>query len=443
MTHRLCPLPADAREPGFLRALEPETMRAFVQDRLCTDAVLHELRPDYVRWKERDGSLVGYRAVVRRGEVEMATYVTARTAAPHRLADEAERLGHRADEDHAGLRAFAFVPDADLLLLAFPIDRALGDLRRLVRASKLRSLVLQCCPELVATGLRISKSRSTCRIVRYKPERRAVLHWDLALVDDAAQLQARRSLWVRCYAESRASRTQTATAAAARAGVAVPRPLGLAHERLLLESHLDGVVWQPFAGAVDAAQSAAAAAVVARLHDAPLPAALPQHGPLAELDLVLRAVEDLERLDPELGWLAAQLADRLAHDVPLASPSVLAHGDLHPAQILLDGGAAGLCDFDRACIAPVALDLATLHAHCVAADPQRGEAVAARFVADYARHRALPAAGELAWWTACALLRCATTPFRALHGDWPARARVLLARAAAAMPGASWAEGAS
>jgi len=431
------PPPALAREPGFLRALELETVAALVQEHLGAGSTLCELRPDYVRWKESDGSLVGYRALVRCGDEEFATYVTARTAAPHRLADEADRLHHRADEDHAGLRAFAFLPGEDLLLLAFPIDRALNDLRRLVRASKLRNLVAAVCPGLIPDGFRISKSRSTCRIVRYKPERRAVLHWDLGLVDSNTPATSRRSLWVRCYAEAQASRTRTATDAAHAAGVACPRTLGQAHERLLLESHLDGRVWQPFGadatGASELAGSAAAAATLARLHGAALPAALPHHGPLAELDLVLRAAADLDRLAPDLGNLAHRLADRLAHEVPLASAPVLAHGDLHPEQVLLTVDGAGLVDFDRACIAPIALDLANLHAQCVAADLVRGAAVASRFAADYARHRPLPPARELSWWNACALIRSATTPFRALQRNWAVAALARLEHAAAAL----------
>lgn len=441
---RCCPPPVAATEPGFLRALEPATIQALAQQQLGVDATVLALHPDYVRWKDRDGSLVGYRAVVQCPEGELNTYLTVRTAAPHRLADEAERLQHRATEDHAGLRAFALVPAADVLLLAFPIDRVLPDLRRLVRASKLRSLVGDCCPTLIPTGLRLSKSRSHCQIVRYKPERRAVLHWDLGLVDGDNHVVSRRSLWVRCYAEAQASHTSTATAAAAAAGVACPTTLGQAHERLLLEDHLDGSVWQPFLPNANDAATSSAAATLAHLHDARLPASLPHHGPVHELDLVLRAAEDLARLDPQLGREAHRIADQLAHAVPMASAPVLAHGDLHPEQVLLQAmHGAGLVDFDRACIAPAALDLANLQACCLVADPQRGAVVARRFLAEYGRHRRAPAATELAWWTGCALVRSATTPFRRLQADWPAAAAKRLDQAAALLGAAAAREGTS
>jgi len=434
-THRVCPPPITARDPGFLRALELDTMVALVQRQLSVGAQLRELHPEYVRWKERDGSLIGYRAVVRQGDTESLTYVTARTAAPHRLADESTRLLHRADEDHAGLRAFAFLPDADLLLLSFPIDRAMGDLRRVVRASKMRNLVAAWCPDLIPEGLRISKGRSCCSIARYKPERRAVLRWDLGLVDANVHETQRVSVWIRCYAEPRASRTRAATTAARAAGVECPTALGIPHERLLLESHVEGQPWQPFASPATTGVAAAAESL-ASLHGARLPAALPHHGPLAELDLVLRAAEDLERLDPDLGRMALRVADRVSHRVPVASATVLAHGDMHPGQVLLTAEGAGLCDFDRACLAPAALDLANLMAHCIASDPVRGASLARGFCTEYGKFRQLPGAVELGWWNACALVRVAMTPFRSLQSDWPEAALALLlwAEAACAVP---------
>ena len=82
---RICPAPDSARDPGFLRALEMATVAELVQGALGAGAQLRELRPDYVRWKDHDGSLVGYRAIVEGPFGPSSTYVTARTAPAHRL----------------------------------------------------------------------------------------------------------------------------------------------------------------------------------------------------------------------------------------------------------------------------------------------------------------------------------------------------------------------
>lgn len=432
------PAPAPARDPAFLQALDPACVGALVQRHLLRSGELVALRPDYVRWKDRDGSLLGYRAEVRAGDGDddgvQTTYVTVRTAAPHRLADEAERLQHREDEDHAGLAALALVPAANVLLLAFPIDRAMHDLRRVVRASKLRSLLLASCPTFVPEGLRLSKSKSRVRLVRYKPERRAVLHWQVGMVDATGAVVATRGLWVRCHAEAQVARAGIATAAATAAGVRCPRPLAIVHERLVLEEHVPGAPWSP--NASDAAATVAAARVTAQLHRSDAPRQLPLHGPVQELDLALRAADDLARLGPSLGDRARQLVDRLAAEVPPVDRLVFAHGDLHTGQFLVGGdGTHALCDFDRACQAPAAHDLACFRAHAVLAAGSAGHALADAFASAHAAELTPPAPTTSRWWNASALLRAASQPFRSLRTDWPGATSLLLDHAAAALAG--------
>lgn len=428
------PAPSSARDPAFRLALDPAAVATLVRRHLLRTAELVALHPDYVRWKEDDGSLLGYRAVVRDATGLGSTYVTVRTAAPHRLADEAERLRHREDEDHRGLAAVALVPEQNLLLLAFPIDRAMHDLRRLVQASKFRSLLANACPDFLPAGQRFSKSKSHLRLVRYKPERRAVLQWQVGAVDAGGASMAPRPVWLRCHAEAPTS-TTLAMAAATAAGVRCPVPLALVHERLVLEPHLDGTVWDP---ATTPHALSEAAATLARLHGAEPPATLPLHGPVQALDLALRATHDLARLATDLGDHAHRLADRLATQLPPHDASVLAHGDLHAGQFLRgDDDTFALVDFDRACRAPAAHDLAVFRAHCLLLDPRHGEATANAFVDAYAAHAPLPRPDVQRWWDAAALLRIASQPFRSLRTDWPAATAHLLGRAQARLDGAT------
>lgn len=420
-----CPLPAQAKEPGLQRALDVNGLRHLLQQHGTEGAVVLELRPDYVRWKDRDGSLVGFRATVACGDGQQETYLTARTAEPHRLADEAARLHHRAEEIHAGLRAVTFLPEDDLLLLACPVDRAMPELRRLVQPSKIRSLVQASCPELIPQGMRISKSRSRWQLVRYKPERRAVIRWTLGFTNENRTRTAERTFWVRCYAEPTARRTQLATTVAEAAGIICPAPLAVPHERLLLESHVDGHDCD-FSEASDAAATVAA---LVQLHDAAAPNELPTHSVVDELDRVLGVVDDLARLGADFGREAAAIADALARTVPSPGPLVFSHGDFHPGQVLIANGKAGLCDFDRACRAPAAFDLATFHAHSAMADASEAAAQALRFQHHYRQLRALPEASEIAWWTSCALLRLSMTGFRTLRPDWQVTAASLLRQA--------------
>ncbi len=419
----VCPVPAAATAPAFLRALDREFLQDLVQQQLGDGTTKVTLTPDYVRWKDRNGSIVGWHAQV--GDDAAPSYITVRTAPPDRLADEADKLKHRADEEtDLWQRSLALVPDAGLLLVGFPLDRQMPDLRRLVRASKVRSVVVGYRPDLIPDTLRISKSRSRRHIVRYKPERRAVLRWDLGFKGDDAQIaDVNLTVWFRLLAEPLPARTKLARAASI-AGVRVPALLSAPHDCLLLEAHIEGSAWQPGdRGPLDAVGS-----TLARLHGAQLPDDVPLRDAPVELDLVTRAAADLGRLTPDHGALATEVAAMLARSLPAASRPQVLHGDFHCGQVLMAGD-AGLCDFDRACAGPVGADLAAFHAHAVYDDQANGAAFAAALVEAYGRHAALPPARAIAWWNACALARMAATPFRNLRSDWPTACQTLLEHA--------------
>jgi len=115
----------------------------------------------------------------------------------------------------------------------------------------------------------------------------------------------------------------------------------------------------------------------------------------------------------------------------LSTPTAAQTLQMADGQVLLAQD-AGLCDFDRACAGPLAMDLASFHAHAVAEDESNGAAFAHAFVEAYGRGGQLPPARELAWWNAAALARMAASPFRSLRADWPEACERLLAHAAKA-----------
>ncbi|MGE3174926.1 MAG: phosphotransferase [Planctomycetota bacterium] len=423
----VCPIPQAATEAAFARALDRELLQQLVRDQLGDGEARVELAPDYVRWKGADGSIIGWHARV--GDDRAPSYVTVRTAPPARLQDEAQKLSHRADEEtDVWQRSLALVPDQELLLVGFPLDRQMPDLRRLVRASKVRSVMVNHRPDLVPESLRISKSRSARQIVRYKPERRAVLRWDLGFKGgDASVADFTRTVWFRLLAQPLPAR-QPAAAAAAAAGIRVPELLSAPKDTMLLEGHVEGTPWH----APDPAPLDAVAATLARLHGAAVPDEAPVRDREDELQLVEQAVRDLGQLTPEHGRMAAALAQDLAARMPAARPRRLLHGDFHCGQVLI-GADAGLCDFDRACQGPIGADLAAFHAHAVYDDARGGAAFAAAFAAAYGACAELPPPAELAWWNCCALVRMAATPFRTLRADWPDACARLLDGARAAL----------
>jgi aminoglycoside phosphotransferase len=420
-----CPIPSASTDPAFPRALDRELIARIVHRDLLEDPAMGpiELQPDYVRWKDQDGSIVGWRAFL--GADRQPSYVTIRTAPIERLEDNLAKIEHHADRESDGLRSMTLDRENGLLLIAFPIDRQMPDLRRLVRASKVRSLVTKNRPDLIPESLRISKSKSRFQLVRYKPERRAVLRWDLGFKDENKKAVPGPTVWIRTLAAPLPQRDALIELARGN-GIRVPEVLSAPHDCLLLESHLEGRSWQR----EDQDAVELVATTLARLHAVALPPQPPLHDHTAEMALVRQSAADLNRLDQQLGSRADRLADALEASAKAESAPVLLHGDFHMGQVLVSQD-AGLCDFDRACAGPAAADLAAFAAHVLVADPSGGRPFADAFLTAYrATGSQLPAL-EVRWWTVAALVRMASTPFRRLSAEWPQQSSLLLDLAAA------------
>jgi hypothetical protein len=425
------PLPAGPTLPGFRASLDPHLMRALIADRLARDVAIAACEPIYVRYKGNDGSLVGWSVATSCSESDGRTFVTARSAPLWRLRNEAARLSARSGEVFWGLGALALVEEHELLLLAFPVDRALAELRRMVRPFKIRQLVEGGLAAGTLAGLRLSKRKSRVGVVRYKPERRAVLRWELAMVDASGAVRARPGAYVRVYDKQQGGQATAVQRAVAAAGIRCAAILAAPHEGLTVEAELAGASaerWSP-------PQCEAAASLLARLHRATPPAGLPHRRAVDAMDDVLRACRDLACLDEELGARAAAIADRLSSRLPRGGEPRLTHGDFHSGQVLFEGGESGVIDFDRAVVGCPARDLATFHAHRLAAAGGEPDGVSELLVERYRRLAEL--GRELEWEKACAVLLQSMAPFRTLDPDWPARTRLLLVQAEALSRGAA------
>ncbi len=407
-----CPLPARAGPRGFEKALDREATRDLLEARICVGARILDLEPDYLRFKGGDGALVGWRVEIERsGGGAIGGYVTLRAADSRRLRDEAAKLAWKKGEIRDGLRAFALCEEEGLLVLSYPLDRAIPDLRRLSRVSRFRDLVKENVPSILPEGFRISKRRSRSLLVRYKPERRAVLRWSLGLVGPAGEERS-LGLYLRLHARPDARTACRVLRACRAAALPAPRLLHAERDRLVLESECEGRPLDP----AEPKDLEAAAGILERFHRIPPPKELPDRSPASLLAQAASLREDYAVLDPSLGESAGRLFAVLQARLPAQRPPVLVHGDFHSGQVLLSGGVTALLDFDRSGLGDPEWDAAVFEAHlrasgaehpvpdlCASRDPER-----------------------LRWHRAFALLRVAILPFRSLSSEWPARVRALL-----------------
>ncbi|HEV7466795.1 MAG TPA: phosphotransferase, partial [Candidatus Dormibacteraeota bacterium] len=142
------------------------------------------------------------------------------------------------------------------------------------------------------------------------------------------------------------------------AGVAHPRVLGRSAELdLTLISRVPGRRPDLRVAAERGAAVLAAARVAAALHTSGI-AAGPAHTLEDELARAALAVAAITPDAPETAaWLDGALQRARAAAGHRPEPAALAHGDLTPSQLLLDGTAVGVIDFDGVCQAEPAFDL--------------------------------------------------------------------------------------
>lgn len=257
-------------------------------------------------------------------------------------------------------------------------------------------------PRLVRT---ISKLDSMPgQVLRYNPRRRVVVrHGDDAVLRITAGPHRRRLTDV-----VRTLATALPVVRPLRAG-----ELGLPHsDRLSVWPWIPGCDLAELGGA---GALHAAGSLLARVHQTAVPSSLEL--PIRGWDELLadaRAVASgLGGHDAELGARAMRVLDGLGR--PVSGELVLSHGDFSADQVIgpsLDE--LVISDWDRACIAPPELDLATAAAAALATGDAEIEAIAEGY-----RAAGGPGVASGAWTAASLALRL-MEPWRSTASDWRA-----------------------
>lgn len=406
---------------------EPDELLALVRAHLArADApVPIAARWIYARWKPATSLTAGFELDYADGEQRWVSWKRyedgkASALASRRERDVAEEVADPRLAEHVVL------PSGDAHLWAPPFDRELPGLER---ACDLRRTKRWFLEQELFLGRRVRSSSSRAELVRYKPERRAVLRLDLRLRPLDGGPKTAAVLGARALPPHEAARV----AAARRAwqdgpcGTLAPRLLGYEERTgLLYEEWLDVE-----AAAHDAfEQAAAAGAVLARLHAERAPSV----APAGEHRLSTAAA--LLRTQPELSELTGTLAPGRQRP---SGEAVWTHGDFHPDQLARSrgDGALYLLDLDRLGPGRLLDDLVSWIADHLVERPGVDLGAAAGPLLDgYAAEGGrVPEHDELAAAVAEALIHRAASALRRLESGAVVKAGRLLERARAAAPG--------
>ena len=312
-----------------------------------------EVRWSYARWKPAVSLCAAYGVRFPDGSEET---LVAKRHAEGKAEAIAERHPERASAGDAGwstcLGPPMALPEQGLYLWAAHDDRELPALRHLSDLHRSRRLLRELDDLL---GASIRKRQSSSHLLRYRPERRAVLRLDLAL-RDASGARSQRTLAARALPPERAARVEAWRRACGVLPLGPPL-VGLTERTgLLLEGWLDVDVPAPD----EYGHAGRAGRALAELHALPVAdgAAVDPAGDASRRAASLQQIRPLFDWQPEL----ARLTAGLAADLP-GEPGALAwtHGDFHPDQVATAraDGTSRLLDLDELGPGDTHADLAT------------------------------------------------------------------------------------
>lgn len=434
----------------LVRSLSGESFTKPAAENLGVDPESLSLRPYYVRYKPEANCLIGFNCEIAAGAkpadfkddfTAAALYAKLYTKTDYPQA-VAKAMSRRWLNGYT-LEPFVAVPESCAILYFFPNDALLEGLRLVSDPKKIQRALYDCganSPELAAENWRISDRRLRARIVRYKPERRAVVRCQTKITNRKTEERNSLVAYLRFYADQRARGVANLTdylreKLQTNPGVTVAQTIGVLQDRsALLVREAPGKTVEELLDSADAmvvknAVSRAAAAL-AELHDIDPPQSELKDSP-DPIQEAGKVASSLQLWNASLGALAHKTVDGLKDLYPkiFSQDNGLLHGDYHPGQALISSDITTLIDFDRSQIGDQRRDIGEFCARLfysttgASVHTFEPEGLNQLFVERYSQKAgAAIDNAALRFWTAQRLLALAETPLR--QAQWSARAKI-------------------
>lgn len=407
----------DTAVPGLLVALDRsaflETLRRFLP------AVEGPAHPVYLLYKPGVSCLAAYGVRIdgRPIDIHMRAY---RSDARPKLAT-VERRSHLAES------LPRFLAEENIVFSAFPEDRRLRSLSRLVDSRTRAELLQRLFPERPELW--------ECRVerLRYKPERRFVARlWANGSPAALLKLHAASAYPAAKEAIKRLHSCGT---------LRLPQRMGHSdrHGAMAVEwlpgRLLHDVIMGDDVSSSNIADDAARVGVALCSFHGQAGTHLRRVTREDEAAITLETAEGVGRLCPQVAEQAARLGQRIATRL-LGTPSrsCAIHGDFYANQVLLQNATVGVLDLDEAVCGDPAADVGNFLAHLHENTLRglitlgRADSIGAALCDGYRRAAGDARLGEVDLHTAAGLLRLAPHPFRNRESDWPTRIAAILQR---------------
>jgi ATP-binding cassette subfamily B protein len=397
--------PGDDALPQVGRMLDPDEMAIVLRRSLGWDAPVREVRIHGVRYRPRRSLVAHYDVTIGDELYDAVAIVAARRDVALWARDPSYvRLAEMVNGRAPARQPLSYDPELQAMIQWLPLDITMPGLAEHPDQLRVR---------LQAAGVAIGMSGERIRLLGYEPRRRAVLRLDGHVL--------------KIYAEE-------ADFAAARAAFAWLDTLGgvrsppcegvVADIKLTSQAYVEGTKDDALATAVDAG------ALLARLHGAEA-GSLGALGPADQLRAAAVAAQGVIAVAPELEPTLEGVLSKLEAMMPDAGDLVPTHGGFGVDELIVHDGSLVVLDFDHACLAQPARDVASYASRLVCGGPADLAQAAAALDGLVDGYRGRPRA--LGWYMATSILQRASVPFQRHLPEWFARTQTMLSDAEEAL----------
>jgi hypothetical protein len=433
-------IPSDDNLPGLRVMLDAEKFRGLIQSRIGDSlGTIDSCAINYIRYKPGTNCLVAYELSVKGTDPaprKITLYGKLYAAADYTNALEKSRQVRWIDIPGAP----STLPlDEQLAILYFyPNDCLIDGLRLLSDLKKIQRLLYERLDYSPSEEWRISDRRLKVTMVRYKPERRAVVRIDTKRVNRKSGEKKPISIYLRFYSDDRGAGVHSLqkslfAATESVSGIAVPRPLAYITERkLLMLEAVEGVELLTHLMAGDRGSVALAATAISELHRC-----VHIRPPFREIGSLIEnasATGDiLRRVAPETSRHTSEIVAKLSkyHSQYGQSRMAFVHGDYYYGQVLIQGLRAAIIDFDRSYFGEAAADIGNFCAHLrllgIEGRVADTAGLESEFLDAYRRDQQYEIdANSMRFYLAYGLFLLAIGPFRRLEARWKQKTHAIL-----------------
>ncbi len=433
-------VPLDESLPGMRALLDVDHIGSIVRRQLQSAGYeLTACAIEYIRYKPFTNCLATYRVSYRNSDNEdQETVLWGKAFTPADFAVAKEKLKTRQKRVSDILVEGIVLEDKQIIIDDIANDPQLHGLQTIFDSRKLRRILYELVPDYPASKWRISHKRLATAIIRFKPEKRAVVRIATTATNLVSSEVRELVMFLRCYCDDRgagifAVMQNLASDPSGSTQSYVPRPYAyLADKRILI---VEGVNGLPLLECLEEQDGESVFARTARaLHELHIAdcSTLTSRGRTDILSDAQTAAIAITGVLPAQTAIVNEILVLIENGLVQSDVRTgFVHGDFHHDQILFQPTKEVLLDFDRSYRGDTIADVGNFCAHLrlleIEGRIKNAASAEEQFIGGYEK-----ASGttifrhELKFWTALGMLLRAIHPFRTLQPNWREQITVAL-----------------